>query len=210
MQVPKSLRNPEVLAARLSEIDAPHVYGLNAFVRQLRDVKGNRYSIPYFDPHDGGSEGEILFLLEAPGPSAKETGIVSRDNPDETAKNILELNFLANLDRKRTIQWNIVPWFIGKTEGSKETIRAATVKDINEGMETLMEVISLLPRLKTVVLVGNKAAKAAGFLLAKRPELHISTMPHPSPVFINRARDKNRSRILEALNRVSQGTRSDA
>ena len=40
--------------------------------------------IPHFDPLDGGSNAQVLFLMEAPGPKASASGFVSRNNPDET------------------------------------------------------------------------------------------------------------------------------
>ena len=206
----KTLRDPAVLASRLEEVNAPHVFALNALVREMRKMKGTNYSIPYFDPHDGGIEGEVLFLLEAPGPRAKCTNVVSRDNPDETAKNILEINHLAGLERRRTVQWNIVPWFIGNSDGKKERIRAARAQDIKDGLEQLGSVLALLPKLKIAVLVGNKAAEAAEFIVATKPTVSIRKMPHPSPVFVNRSPKGNKMRILHALQGVHDALRSEA
>ena len=107
ISVPKSLGDPRVTQARLGSLEQPHVLQLTSFVRQLREEMGAEYSIPYFDPADGGIAAEILSLLEAPGPRAVASGFVSRDNPDETAKNIFLLNAEAGIDRKRTICWNI-------------------------------------------------------------------------------------------------------
>jgi uracil-DNA glycosylase len=206
----RALRDHAVLDRRLAEVNAPHVYALNTLVREMRVAKGSAYSIPYFDPHDGGTEGEVLFLLEAPGPRAKRTELVSRDNPDETAKNFLELSHLAGLDRRRTILWNIVPWFIGRLHGSKERIRAARAQDIREGIEQLGSVLALLPKLQIAVLVGNKAAKAAAFIAARKPAVSVCRMPHPSPVFVNRSPTENKMRILQALNGVHNALRSEA
>ena len=41
------------------------------------------------------TDAAILYLLEAPGRRAIESGFVSRDNPDETAKNFFLLNIEA-------------------------------------------------------------------------------------------------------------------
>lgn len=82
---------------------------------------GPQASIPDFDPWDGGVHAQVLFLLEAPGSKAVDSGFVSRNNPDETAKNFFELNRDAGIPRELTVIWNVVPWYIG--DGAR--IRAA-------------------------------------------------------------------------------------
>ena len=206
----KALRDPVVLASRLAEVNAPHVHALNALVRDMRQLKGADHAIPYFDPHDGGIAGELLFLLEAPGPRAKRTNIVSRDNPDETAKNILEFSYFAGLERSKIVLWNIVPWFIGIAHEGKEKIRAAKARDIREGLEQLGRVLELLPKLKIAVFVGNKAAEATDFVMATRPTISIHRMPHPSPVFVNRSPNENKMRLLQALKGVHDALRSES
>ena len=113
MDAPKSLGITAVRGARVSALELPHVEPLSAFVRNLRAKMGPSYTVPYFDPADGGVQADCLFLLEAPGPKAVKSGFVSRNNPDETAKNFFLLNLEAGIDRERTIVWNIVPWYLG-------------------------------------------------------------------------------------------------
>jgi hypothetical protein len=67
------------------------------------------FDVPDFDPLDGGVNAACLFVLEAPGSRAVGSGFVSRDNPDETAKNWMLLNHAAKMDRRRVAVWNIVP-----------------------------------------------------------------------------------------------------
>jgi hypothetical protein len=110
---PKLLRNPTACVARLDELRDPHIAPLTAFVNALRAEMGSDYQIPYFDPWDGGIAAEILYLLEAPGAKAIASGFISRNNPDETAKNFSQLNQESGILRKRTITWNIIPWYIG-------------------------------------------------------------------------------------------------
>jgi hypothetical protein len=86
---PKSLARPEERARRLALIESPHVAALTHLVVELRGELGPNYQIPYFDPLDGGTNAECLFLLEAPGPKAVASGFISRNNPDETARNLL-------------------------------------------------------------------------------------------------------------------------
>ncbi len=111
--LPRSLGDTDERTRRRAALARPHVAPLTAFVQQLRAERGQAYGIPDFDPADGGTSAELLYLLEAPGPKALVSGFISRDNPDETAKNFFLLNHEAGLERTRTVIWNIVPWYIG-------------------------------------------------------------------------------------------------
>ena len=155
--------------------------------------------IPYFDPADGGNAARCLFLLEAPGPKAVASGFVSRNNPDETAKNFFVLNQEASLPRYLTVTWNIVPWYIG--DGAR--IRPATGADIIAARPYLQELLSLLPSLRIVVLIGRKAQRAASSIQEMAPGTRILSMLHPSPLVVNRDL-RNRPRMLRTL-RVARG-----
>ena len=203
VDAPKSLGSASVREARLAAIEEPHVAPLTAFVRQLRAEMGPSHVIPYFDPLDGGTCASILFLLEAPGPRAIEVGFVSRNNPDETAKNFLLLNHEAGIDRKLTVTWNIVPWYIG----SGARIRPARSQDISAGASSLGRLLTLLPSVQTVVLLGGAASRAKGLLQALRPTASVMEMPHPSPMFVNRSAG-NRDRLLSALHVVAASVRT--
>ncbi len=183
-------------------LDAPHMAPLMSFVRELRAEMGRDYAIPFFDPHDGGTSAEILFLLEAPGRQAVRSGFISRNNPDETAKNFFSLNQEARLDRRLTVTWNIVPWYIG--DGQK--IRAARRDDISLGLCSLDRLLGLLPRLAVAVFLGKKAAYAAAHVVARMPGVRILRMPHPSPLFVNRA-PGNHERLLAVLQQVAATVR---
>ncbi|MCC8651099.1 uracil-DNA glycosylase, partial [Xanthomonas hortorum] len=147
MDAPKSLASPAVRQARFGMLQQLHVLALTRYVESLRLEMGSEYGIPYFDPLDGGTDAECLFLLEAPGPKAIATGFVSRNNPDETAKNFFQLNRDAGLERKRTVVWNIVPWYIGS--GTK--IRPATTRDLGQAAPALADLLTLLPAVHTIV-----------------------------------------------------------
>lgn len=82
---PSSLTNKSTKDHRKSLLKDEHIASLTAFVDRMKKPK--RGKVPYFDPLDGGQYAEILFLLEAPGPRAVESGFISRNNPDPTAKN---------------------------------------------------------------------------------------------------------------------------
>ena len=198
MDSPKSLGIAAVRDAKLGALGLPHVEPLSAFVRDLRAQMGPGYEVPYFDPADGGVCADCLFLLEAPGPKAVKSGFISRNNPDETAKNFFLLNSEAGIDRERTIVWNIIPWYIGS--GTK--IRPANAIDLSTAAPALTALLALLPRLHSIVLVGSKAASARNAIAALAPKAKLHTIPHPSPMFVNRS-PTNRQVLLVALQQVA-------
>lgn len=183
----------------------PHISVLTAYVEALKREMGTEYHVPYFDPLDGGTNAECLFLLEAPGPKAVASGFVSRNNPDETAKNFFELNTEVGIRREQTVLWNIVPWYIGS--GSR--IRPATTRDLGQAAPALERLLKLLPRVRIIVLVGKKAALAKEAISTLAPSTSIYLMPHPSPMYVNRS-PENRGllrRHLEVISALLQGAK---
>jgi uracil-DNA glycosylase len=162
---------------------------LAALVRDIRAAAPEGASVPDIDPCDGGTNARLLFLLEAPGPKAIASGFVSRNNPDETARNTFELQADAGLDRSRVLLWNVVPWYIG--DGRR--VRAATAADVRAGAAWLERLVVLLPELRGIVLVGGAASRIAPERFA-RP-VPVLRSPHPSPVAL-RTRKDTRDRIL--------------
>lgn len=196
---PKILRCSEVKASRMLQLKESHISPLTRFVDELRVSAGPDAGIPYFDPWDGGVDAKVLFLLEAPGAKAVASGFISRNNPDETAKNMFELGVEAGIDRKQTALWNVVPWYIGT--GTK--IRAATPQDLEEGLQPLPRLLALLPKLQAVILLGKKAEKAAATIASVRPDLKLFLCAHPSPLYVNNAIG-NREKILNTLRQVGE------
>ncbi len=182
---PKNLGKKEYREERMQMLAQEHLEPLTDFVHSIRKRRGLEREIPYFDPLDGGIHAKCLFVLEAPGPKAVDSGFVSRNNPDESAKNFFELNERAGIPRKETITWNIVPWYIG----SEGRIRPASPKDIEEGFGYLLELIALLQELKVIVLVGRKAQRIRKELRRKWTRCILECY-HPSPVFVNRAPER--------------------
>ncbi len=195
---PKSLGSSAARTTRLAELREPHIAPLTAFVETLRAEMGSNYRIPYFDPWDGGTAAEVLYLLEAPGAKAVTSGFISRNNPDETAKNFFQLNQQSGIPRKRTITWNIIPWYIGS--GSR--IRPANSDDIEVGIQPLNSLLDLLPRLRAIVLIGQKAQRGSIHIARLRPNVRLFKSPHPSPLFVNNS-PLNREKILIVLREVA-------
>jgi hypothetical protein len=152
------MRDPSVRAERLAALREPHIAPLTDFVLDLRRRDSNEY--PYFDPADGGVEASILFLLEKPGPMTvpigrgrrQGSGFISRDNDDPTAEASFRFYSEAGVDRQSSIIWNVIPGWNG-------TIKV-TPAELREGVDRLSELLTLLPKLRTIVMVGRRAAGA--------------------------------------------------
>ena len=132
------------------------------------------------------------------GAKAVQSGFISRNNPDETAKNWLQLNAEAGVPRCRTIINNIMPWYIG----SGKRIYPANPSDIGEGWPCLLQLLDMLSRLRVVVLVGGKAQRVAPRLRTVRSDLQLLDCSHSSPMFVNR-KPQNREVLLSALREVA-------
>ena len=124
----------------------PHMAALARYAEALRARPG--CTVPDFDPLDGGTRAEALFLLEKPGPRGS-TGFVSRDNGTGTADAARDFMAEAGLARERTALWNAVPWWNG-TVAIRENERSA-------GREALAALLHLLPQLQVAVMVGRSA-----------------------------------------------------
>lgn len=199
MDEPKTLRFKQIREERQSGLCAPHITSLTRFVEELRQLKGADFCIPYFDPHDGGVNAKVLFLLEAPGPKAKGSGFVSRDNPDETAKNIWTMSREAGLNRTDSVIWNVCPWYVG----TPSRIRAVKVAEVRESENALRSLLVHLAELRCVALVGRKAQLTRKTIQVMRPEVQIVDMAHPSPMFVNR-KPGNRMLVLDGFRQVER------
>lgn len=202
--VPQSNRDPAEVARKLALLRAPHVAPLSAFVERLRKKHG-AVAVPWFDPTEAGVQAPILLLLEAPGPQSTTqrggSGFISPDNKDLTAQNMWALLREAKIDRATdVVTWNIVPWYLG----TNRKLRNATASDIAEARTALVELLSLLPRLRVVVLIGKPARmgweKIATSLPRPIPTLEC---PHASPTNMNTRKD-TRGKILDALHRARE------
>ncbi|MBY4638689.1 hypothetical protein K6L44_01465 [Gluconacetobacter entanii] len=66
--------------------------------------------MPYFDPLDGGVHASMLVLLERPARHPMRPRFVSRDNPGPAQQNLKRFLLEANVPRKMTVLWNLIPW----------------------------------------------------------------------------------------------------
>lgn len=192
---PRSLRSLEAIEAKRSLLFAPHIEQLTKYVEGLK-IKYPGWEFPYFDPHDGGQLADILFLLEKPGPKTSPkfggSGFISRDNNDSTAEALFNFMNEAGIPRQRTVLWNTIPGWNG-------TIRMTSLENKN-GLSELAHLLTLLPNLSTVVLVGRKAEKASPLLEHLPVKIVVSAHPSPKVRAINRPMwDSIPGRWLEAL-----------
>ncbi len=169
---PGGLRSPEAVAARRRMLDAPHMAPLLGLVAALRAGQPGT-EVPDFDPLDGGTEADVLLLLEKPGPGAagRGSGLVSRDNADPTAVAIHRFMREAGLPRGRCVIWNAVPWWNGTCK--------VTAAEVRAGLDALPDLLERLPRLRSVLLAGRTAGRARPLLEGRGLRLHESV--HPSP-----------------------------
>lgn len=196
--VPKTLQYEEAKKDKMKRLHLPHIKLLTEFVYEIRRETRLGEGIPYFDPDDGGTDARCMFLLEAPGRKAVNSGFISRNNPDETAKNFFMMNKEAGVPREDTLSWNIVPWYIG--DGKK--IRSANNRDILDGLPYLYSLLEMLPKLEIIVLVGKKAQLVRNDIERRMPYILLKDMHHPSPKNMN-TRPEYRKDVVITLKEIA-------
>lgn len=151
----------------------PHMAPLSSYVERLRAERPD-LRFADFDPSDGGVGADMLFVLEKPGPTTTAeggSGLVSRDNDNQTAEAIFRFMESAHIARARTALWNAIPGWNGAIK--------VTGAERRDGLQTLERLTPLLPNLRTIVLVGGTAHRAAPLFEALG--LPVFRSAHPSP-----------------------------
>jgi uracil-DNA glycosylase len=176
---PYALKTLSEQQRRSAMLHQSHIEPLATYLAKIKAEHPEK-ELPCFDPCDGGVRAKALFFLEAPGPKAVGSTLISRNNPDPTARNICELLQEAGISRGDTLLWNIVPWYVG--DGDR--IRAVTSDDIRQSFPYVKELLSLLPNLEIIALLGKKA-QSAKTQLRQITSLPILETPHPSARVFN-------------------------
>ena len=185
--IAKSLKYDRYRLQRIDMLVEPKMAPLNNLVSSLRAQKGGLY-VPDFDPMDGGVPAQILFLFEKPGPQTEfapekgryGSGFISRNNNDQTAESTFRFMIEADIPRESCLIWNAIPWWNGTRKIAKD--------EQSDGAAALSELLSLLPMLKVIVLVGIKAQRVARGV--DLHGLHIAVSFHPSPLVRGFQREK--------------------
>ena len=199
---PYALRELSERQRRIAMLSQPHIAPLQKYLLHIRAEHPGK-EIPNFDPFDGGVQAKALFLLESPGPKAVVSGFISRNNPDPTARNMCDLWQEAGIVRADTVFWNIVPWYVG----DGKNIRAVRRDDICQSSPYVKDILSLLPNLKVIGLLG-KQAQSAKSQISQFTNLPIVDMPHPSARVFNRWPYK-KDEIREQLRQISDVINGD-
>jgi uracil-DNA glycosylase len=184
---PRSMRDAGVRQRRRAMLSLPHVAPLTAYAAKLR--LRDSVEVPELDPLDGGVDARVLFLAEKPGRMTADgskfgarsgSGFISRNNDDPSAEATIDFMHKAGIPRKLTVAWNVIPWWNGT--------RKVTGAELRDGVACVRELISMLPRLSAVVMVGQKAARARPYL--KSTGLALFTSDHPSPLVRAKFRER--------------------
>ncbi|HEU0188873.1 MAG TPA: uracil-DNA glycosylase [Gallionella sp.] len=151
---------------------------LSLIVERIRSEKQLTREVPGFDPKNGNEKARFLFVLEAPGPMAVDSGVISLDNKDQTAINFRTQLDGAGVKSSDIALWNVVPWYLGKEDISK--IRGARSTDVKQGLQYLTAVVAAIENLQCIILVGG-AARKAHIHLSHNTTARILSCHHPSP-----------------------------
>ncbi|MFC8045543.1 hypothetical protein [Nocardia sp. NPDC057353] len=132
---------------------AGHVKPLNDLIQRIESEQGVA-NLPMIDPTFGGVNATVLFVLKAPEgdatPDPSRPQLLSLDNDDPTAADLFQVTQAAGLDRALITPWNISP-FPPKAGGDPR------VSDVRIANRYHRELFALLPRLRTIVLLGKPA-----------------------------------------------------
>lgn len=161
-------------------------------VEKIRKDRGLSEEVPGFDPDNGNEEATYLFLLEAPGPKAVASGMISFENPDPSARNLKAQLEAAGIPREDIALWNVVPWYLGKE--SQDQIRPARNSDVRSGIEYLLPILESMRNLRCIVLVGS-VARSAHILLSRATTARILSCHHPSARAMNANPGRNEEKI---------------
>lgn len=136
---------------RKAMLDQPHMKPLKEWVLSLRERMPG-IAVPDFDPCDGGVNARVLLIQNSPAGGAECSKFVSRDNEnDHNAARMGACLAESGLSRQCTLLWNRIPWSLN--HGFQPELSRATLT------QYLKELTELLPRLRTVILVGGEAKR---------------------------------------------------
>ena len=140
----------------------PHVAPVNRMVDELSSPD---HWMPYVAPAHGGVDATVLSVLRDPGPKTQDghgSGYLCIENDDATAQAQCEAFATVGITARDITPWNAYPWYIN---------RQPTTAERETGVEPLLCIVELMPRLTVVLLQGGDAADTWRRLLRQRPEI---------------------------------------
>lgn len=141
---------------------AAHVRPINEFVDSLRGHDGRGW-LPHVAPWHGGVNARVLSVLRDPGPATQDgtgSGFLCIENDDPTAERQAEAFAAVGVQPGDITPWNAYPWYIN---------RAPTSRERQAGVDPLLRLLELLPRLQVVFLQGNDAKDTWHRVLGRDP-----------------------------------------
>lgn len=178
---------------------APHVAPINQLVDEMRRERGA--GMPYVAPIYGGIAAEVLFMFQDPGRGTDEaragSGFLCAENDDPSAQLFAECLDAAGLAVSRVVTWNASPWLRPGPRGSP------TAQELESGVEPAIRLLSLLPELRVVILMGKIAQDGWRRLCRRHPAmLHryvVSEGLHTSPLGITNGSQHRKSEGVEVV-----------
>lgn len=170
---------PAAIAERRTRVSERHVKPLTDWVSSVRDRLDpcHAATVCDFDPDGGGVNARVLYLAQDPSSTASQTGFISPDNNDRTAKETTNACLTAGVGALERVHWNAYPWWI-------DAPCSTPVPRSHElASNMLSELLELLPDLASVVLIGARAEHSWNRLTRRTPipsRLRCWPTPHPS------------------------------
>lgn len=170
---------PTTIDRRYQQLRAPHIRPLTEWVETVRRRLDpcHASTVANFDPVGGGTNARVMYLAQDPSTTANGTGFISPDNNDPTARATTEACDEAGIAEHERIHWNVYPWYLAAD-------CAEPVPNRDELATTfLVELLGLLPEVRSVVLIGDPAAKSWARLAKRggvRSGIEHWAAPHPS------------------------------
>jgi hypothetical protein len=140
-----------------------HIAPINRLVDDLSQL-GHGW-LPYVAPMYGGVSARLLSLLRDPGPKTKAgtgSAFLSMENDDPTAEAISAYFADAGIPAQQIVPWNAYPWYIN---------RDPTPLELDLGLQPLLQLIELLPRLRVVMLHGGAAKRSWRRFIRRYPNI---------------------------------------
>lgn len=163
----RRMHDPRFRQTQLDGVYAEHIAPINRLVDRLRDTAGGGW-MPHVAPIYGGVNARILQVMRDPGPKTNSevgfagSGFLCLENDDATAERLATLLDEVNLQASDCVAWNAYPWYINAPPNAEQ---------LEAGVQPLVELLTLLPRLQVVMLLGNHAQSSWGRLGKREPDV---------------------------------------